>query len=45
VAGSVSTATSKLKLRGQRKTVHRMRTHHKSAKTPAKAKPKHPKHH
>jgi len=46
VAGSVSTATSKLKLRGQRKTVHRKRTHHrKSAKSPAKAKPKHPKHH
>lgn len=44
VAGSVSTATSKLKLRGQRKTVHRKRVHHKKApKTPAKAK--HPKHH
>jgi hypothetical protein len=46
VAGSVSTATSQLKLRGQRKTVHRTRAHHrKSAKAPAKAKPKHPKHH
>jgi hypothetical protein len=46
VAGTVSTATSKLKLRGQRKTVYRKRVHHKKApKTPAKAKPKHPKHH
>ncbi len=46
VAGSVSTATSKLKLRGQRKTVHRTGAHHrKSAKAPAKAKPKHAKRH
>lgn len=50
VAGSISTATSKMKLRGQRRTVHRKRTHHGRAskahhKKPPKAKaPKH-KHH
>jgi hypothetical protein len=45
VTGSPSTATSKLKLRGQRKPVHRKPHHNKAHHKPAKAKHKPHKHH
>jgi hypothetical protein len=47
VTGTPSTATSTLKLRGQKKPVHHKTVHHKKThhKKPAKKAPQKPKHH